>query len=123
MRDWSYGINSHPDWRRGHIDLIEQPWWLSLVERAASYLSPRWLDAIKLPTWLYVVDDGVRYSWREWLWSLHHVAFVYLTTPLLQWVWHHPRRKEKYIDLGYDRVRAEFYEDNRDFFDTEADRG
>ena len=127
MRDWSYAINSCPQWRKGHVELVSQPWWLSLIDNFNMRVLVRievWLFKVPLPNWFPKPrdpdDPETLYTLKEWSGDLGSVMCVHVTSPLFQWYWHHPRRRSILIDLGYDRVRELFYEDDSDFFDEEA---
>lgn len=105
MRDWSYSINSHPKWMSGTVRVVEQPWWLSLVEWCAERFPPRFLFRVRLP--------GRRRS-------VGSLLFHSLSHALLQWAWHHPMRREWRIELGYEEVHRLFNDKNPEFFNEEA---
>ena len=85
MRDWAFGINSHPDWRKGHVEVIEQPWWLCLAEWAAPAVAWRWLSYIKLPNWprrrwQYCEPDEL-YTPREYWGDVGQLVWAYVNAP------------------------------------------
>lgn len=98
MKTYSYGINSHPNWRLGTLFLISRPWYLALIEWIGYMADARWMFYIKLPNWPKI-------QWR------------YVTNPLVQWVLAHPRNTIMEVELGYDRVKELFYSENPDLFD------
>jgi hypothetical protein len=120
MRDWNIGINSHAEWRLGHVEVVEWPWWLALADWFAGWIDWRWLHRIPLPDWPQaqwnLCDEGETYSPKEYWGDVGGLVFAYVCNPLYQWVYRHPRRKGITVEIGYDRTRELFGEMFNDFF-------
>ncbi len=127
MRDWSYGINSNPEYRIGHITVYERPWWIALAEWFAWWIDWNWLHHIPLPDWPLIAwkncDDGERFTPKDWWGHVGGMVFGLVSNPIYQWVFAHPRNVRRDIDIGYAKVREMFYADSPEFFDEEAGIG
>lgn len=110
MKTWSYGTNSHPDYQKGTIYLIERPWFVALAEWFALWIAWEWLYLVNLPSWPRVQWSGSDYpcSAREWWGDVGQLVNAYVTNPLYQWAWSHPRTVRTEIELGFARIREVF---------------
>lgn len=105
---WTYGANALPQFRRGHLYLIDEPAWLALAgwfidQAGRGCCLFHW---IKLPAWLHITDkDGRRWSWAEWWGDLGQVWHAKIFCPLFYWHDGHPRRKQITVEIGYDRLK------------------
>lgn len=124
MRDWSFGGNGLPQFLYGHVTLIEQPWWLSVIEwwsdHGCSFIPP-----IPLPNWpkIHWDKDDPEYvgTPREWYGDLEQMYCSHVATKLTMWVWRHPKRKTYEFEVGWGKLKEIMYEYDKEFFDRMED--
>lgn len=129
---WTYGTNSHPDWRRGTLYLMDQPWYWALAEwliecPLAWFCDRSPLARIPLPNWFPKarwpeLDPERLYTLREWYGNLGGVLWGLVFSPAFQWYWRHAQQYEIAVDLGYDRVREIFEPRYPDSFRDDDER-
>lgn len=124
MKDWTYGINSLPQFKSGHIVLIEQPWWLAFIEWYIDNVIGRFcclFHWINLPKWLYITDkdDGKKYSWYEWWGDVGALWHLYVFCPCFYWYCDHPKRIEYKVEIGSDKLKEILYSNDPKYFDDE----
>lgn len=122
MKSWTYSINSHPDWRKGSIDLLDQPWWLALLEFSVSSLGRlyRPLNRIPLPNIRKRQRDLPHsqklYGWADWYGSLGDLFIATVFNPALTLVFRLQQPYEVSVEIGYDKVRELFAARDPEFF-------
>jgi hypothetical protein len=101
MRDWSYGINSLPQWNYGSLHLVDQPWWLWLADKVGEQLSSVCcsehtpLKLIPLPKWSIFdecEDAALFFHYHVW-------------EPLFTRVWKVQQKYTSTIELGYSKLK------------------
>lgn len=119
MRDWFFGGNALKRYMHGHIELIEQPWWLSVIEwwsdHACSFI-PR-IPFPNFPKRKWKGGGEEECTPKEWWGDLGQWYCGTVSMPLLQWVFHHPKRKTYIFDVGWDKLKEIMYEYDKEYFD------
>lgn len=60
--------------------------------------------------------DGNEYSLREYYGSVGDLYHIYVYDKLFQWHWSHPEAINTYVEVGYDRLKELFVNNNSNFF-------
>ncbi len=121
MKTWTIAANNLPECRKGSVVCIERPWFVSLLDWAAAYplgYPTSWLHKIKFPDWFKRARDpdypDELDSLRDWYGDLGVIWWMKVPEPLMEWC--HKHSKEHHIEIGYDKLKVEFYEDSKDYF-------
>lgn len=113
MRDWSYPVNNL--WGTGFYNLEEAPWWVFFIQWLNFRIAVL-VPAIKFPRWkMKEPETGESTTMREWYGDLNQCFWLAFTDPVFHWT----ERKKKIttVEVGYDLIRKNHYEDNREWFD------
>lgn len=117
MRTWSYGGNGYKKFLSGHVEIIEQPLWLSIVEWWADH-GCSFIPPIPLPKWpLIRWDEKNKCSMRDWYGDLQGVYCVHVCNKLFPWVWNHPKRKSYTFEVGWEKLKEVMYTHDKKWFD------
>jgi len=135
MKTYYYAINSL--YKLGSIHLLEQPWWLFIIEYLNDY-SCSFVPPIPFPDIFPAKRDSIKgcpncdgdikkepckdhddlYTLQEWYGNLRQWYCGKVCRPIFQWIWKHPKRKEyPSIEVGYDKIKELFYESAKKYFD------
>lgn len=118
MKTWEYGINDYHG--KGDVECIEQPWWLALIDWLGDHAAPEWTYKVKFPEIFkrrWDPEDEKLYTLGEYWGTLGDWLCCYAVNGILGWVYKHPRRKVVCIELGYERTKELFYQDDPSFFE------
>lgn len=120
---WEFGVNPHPNWRKGTLYLYEQPLWLGLVGLFVDVIGYgcclfHWL---KFPDWITVARDGEKLTMKEWYGDAGQLWHLFIYCPIFEW---YDRRKQDYVmvvEIGYDRLKEILGPAHADFFAYQDD--
>lgn len=119
MKSWSYGINRHED--HGHVEIVDAPWWLVIIESLAFWIDWQWLHRVPLPDWPQIIrqegwGDERPLTPQEWMGDVGCVVLYCVSVPLINWVYRHPRWNERHVEVGFERIKELFGEEDAEFF-------
>lgn len=120
MRSWYFGGNGLKQYMYGHIEVVEYPWWLWLIEWWADR-GCSWIPRIPFPNWpkMHFDKDDPSYvaTPKEWYGDLSQLYCSLVCSKLINWVERHPKRKKYYFDVGWAKLKEVMYEHDKKFFD------
>jgi hypothetical protein len=123
MKTWSYGINSL--YKTASIDLQTGPWWVFALGRTAELccdLAP----SIPLPGAKKRLKDQEDIelnggnpwtTWKEWYGDLSQLFHCFVHIPIFNFC--ERRIQSRNVELGYDKVKEMFYEEDKSFWEEE----
>lgn len=118
MTNWTFAGNYL--FKSGTIYLTYQPFWLSLIGWFEESVLSRICDVlmwIPLPNIGNIKDGNETCTWKEYYGSIGDLFHIYIHTPVFNWYWNHPNRKEIKVEVGYDKLKELFYEYDKKYFD------
>lgn len=123
MRSWSYAINSLK--KTSSISLEEAPFYIfsldSLVGRICDYMPsisfPRILKKLKDKEDIKWNDGKEWTTWKDWYGDLSQFFCTHVHNPISNFC--HERMRTKSVPMDYDKLRAIFYSEDKDFWDEE----
>jgi len=126
MNHWSYGINSHH--HTASVYLEKAHWWVFALERLVDAVCGKFPE-IRLPHIKMKLRDpddvemeGKEYTyWDEWWGDTQQVFCVYVHHPVLHYCWR--KTKTRDIEIDFERLKSMFYDEDKDFWDEEAQIG
>ena len=120
MRDWSFGANSLPQFKHGHIVLIEMPLWLWLIEWFSDF-SCKLVPPIPFPNFpkrKWAGSDEEKYTPKEWWSNLKQLYCGTVHMRMLNWIMRHPKREEFICEVGYDKLKETLENYDPEYFKT-----
>ena len=122
MKHWSYSINSY--YKTANICLHEAPFYIFLLDWLATCacgLVPP-ISFSKLPFKLSLEEakdnDGERWTtWKDWYGDLSQFIHCRFHLPIFDFC--QARMNEKWIEIGYKKLKKMFYEEDKEFWDDE----
>ena len=121
MRRWGYGINSL--YKTGSVYLEDIPIWVWVLETFVNWtvcIIPR-ISFPPIPIRLLMKssiewNDGKKWTTlKEWYGSFYGLYWAIIFTPVSEFCWR--RTQCDTIEVGYDKLKELFYEENKDFWD------
>lgn len=122
MRCWSYGINGY--YKTASIWLWEAPFYIFLLDWLADCICEL-IPAIpfpKLPLKLNAEEtewnEGQEWTtWQDWYGDLSQFVHCHFHNPIFHFC--QTSRNEKWVEIGYKRLKKMFYEEDKEFWDDE----
>jgi len=135
MKTWYYTTNSLSKWQLGSIVVVEQPWYLFVLDWIGDN-SCSFIPSIPFPNILprkrisikgcscehkekHCDDHETLYTLKEWYGDFRQFWCGQIATPIMYYVFKHPKRKEYTIEVGYKRIKEIFYEHDKNYFDEQ----
>jgi len=126
MKTWYYASNSLKRFNSGVVILETKPWYVVFIGWLFDGpLSCAHIPAIPFPDWFPKArdedDPESKQTLKEWYGDLGQLYHVHVCSPVSDWEWEHPKKKEYSIDMTYDELRKIFYSDGPEYFE-DADK-